>query len=49
MHDKEKLRTMLSTLRESIFTQVEKMPTHKQFLDSYCLIPDDRLKKTGAQ
>ena len=49
MHDTERLRTMLSTLRESISTQVEKMPTHKQFLDSYCLIPDDRLNKTGAQ
>jgi hypothetical protein len=25
------------------------MPTHKQFLDSYCLIPDDRIKATGAK
>jgi len=49
MHDREKLRTMLSTLRETISTQVEKMPTHKQFLDSYCLIPDDRLPTTGAK
>jgi len=49
MHDREKLRTMLSTLRESISTQVDKMPTHKQFLDSYCLIPDDRLPTTGPK
>jgi tryptophan halogenase len=49
MLDDEKLRTMLSTLRENISAQVAKMPTHKQFLDSYCLIPDDRLKTTGAK
>jgi tryptophan halogenase len=39
----EKLRTMLATLRGTIGDAVAKMPTHKQFLDSYCLIPDDRL------
>src|SRR4029078_6544826 len=49
MQSDEKLRTMLSTLRESISTQVAKMPTHKQFLDSYCLIPDDRLPTAGAK
>jgi hypothetical protein len=36
-------------LRETVSAQVEKMPTHKQFLDSYCLIPDDRLPPTGAK
>jgi tryptophan halogenase len=45
----EKLRTMLATLRGTIDEAVAKMPTHKQFLDSYCLIPDDRLKTTGTK
>ena len=45
----EKLRTMLATLRGTIGDAVAKMPTHKQFLDSYCLIPDDRLKTAGAK
>jgi tryptophan halogenase len=45
----EKLCTMLSMVRDNISAQVAKMPTHKQFLDSYCLIPDDRLKTTGAK
>jgi tryptophan halogenase len=48
MQGEEKLRTMLSTLRGTIAEAVDKMPTHKQFLDSYCLIPDDRIKTPSA-
>lgn len=49
MHEPAQLRTMLSTLRSNIAAAVDKMPTHKQFLDSYCLIPDDRQQPaTGA-
>ncbi|HEU5133545.1 MAG TPA: tryptophan halogenase family protein [Steroidobacteraceae bacterium] len=47
--DKERLRTMLSTVRRSIGAAVEKLPTHKQFLDSYCLEPDEARKVTGAK
>jgi len=49
MSGDEKLRIMLSTLRGTIGGVVEQMPTHKQFLDSYCLIPDDRIKSPGAK
>lgn len=34
----ERLKTMLATLRASISTSVEKMPTHKAFLDQYCAV-----------
>ena len=49
MIDQEKLRTMLSTVRGSISAAVEKLPTHKQFLDSYCLVPDETRKVTDAK
>jgi tryptophan halogenase len=49
MSGDEKLRTMLATLKGTIGNAVEQMPTHKQFLDSYCLIPDDRIKAAGAK
>ncbi len=32
----ERLRTMLATLKGNIASAVEKMPTHKEFLDRYC-------------
>jgi tryptophan halogenase len=44
----EKLRTMLATLRGTIGDAVAKMPTHKEFLDSYCLVKED-LKAAGAK
>jgi tryptophan 7-halogenase len=34
----ERLQKMLATLRASISTSVEKMPTHKAFLDQYCAV-----------
>jgi tryptophan halogenase len=34
----ERLRKMLATLRASIAAGVEKMPTHKAFLDQYCAV-----------
>jgi tryptophan halogenase len=49
MSGDEKLRTMLATLKGTIGNAVGQMPTHKQFLDSYCLIPDDRIKAAGAK
>ncbi len=36
----ERLRTMLATLKSSIGTAVEKMPSHKAFLDQYCATPE---------
>jgi tryptophan 7-halogenase len=47
--DQEKLRTMLTTVRGSIGAAVEKLPTHKQFLDSYCLVPNETRKAGGAK
>ena len=38
----ERLRTMLATLKASIGTAVEKMPTHKAFLDQYCALQERR-------
>ena len=38
----ERLRTMLATLKASIGTAVEKMPTHKAFLDQYCAVQERR-------
>jgi tryptophan halogenase len=34
----ERLQKMLETLKASISTSVEKMPTHKAFLDQYCAV-----------
>ena len=34
----ERLKTMLATLRASISTRVEKMPTHTAFLNQYCAV-----------
>jgi tryptophan halogenase len=45
----DRLRTMLSTVRSTISGAVAKMPSHKQFLDSYCLVPDDSQKAAGGK
>jgi hypothetical protein len=45
----EKLRTMLSTLKGTIGDAVAKMPTHKEFLDSYCLVKEDLSRAAGAK
>ncbi|MFO7304424.1 MAG: tryptophan 7-halogenase [Gammaproteobacteria bacterium] len=37
----EELRTMLQTLGKNIRAAVAKMPTHKQFLEQYCAVPDE--------
>lgn len=36
--DEARMRSMLDTLKTNITTAVEKMPTHKQFLDHYCAV-----------
>lgn len=40
MLDDERLRVMLQTLRTNIGAAVEKMPSHKEFLDSYCAVKE---------
>jgi hypothetical protein len=35
----ERLRTALDTLKGSIAGAVAKMPTHREFLNSYCASP----------
>jgi tryptophan 7-halogenase len=37
----ERLRTMLATLKANIAASVAQMPTHKEFLDSYCGASDE--------
>ena len=36
----ERLKTMLATLKGNIASAVEKMPTHKEFLDRYCAVDE---------
>jgi hypothetical protein len=49
MLDEDKLRTMLTTLRGTIGDAVAKMPTHKQFLDSHCLVDEGTTKTPGPR
>jgi tryptophan 7-halogenase len=37
---KERLKTALESLKTNIAGAVEKMPTHKEFLDRYCSLAD---------
>jgi hypothetical protein len=37
----ERLRKALETLKGSIAGAVARMPTHKEFLQSYCWTPDN--------
>jgi tryptophan halogenase len=40
MLDDDRLRVMLETLKANIGAAVEKLPSHKQFLDSYCAVKE---------
>lgn len=47
--DKERLRTMLGTLKTNLAAAVEKLPSHKQFLDAYCGASEEAVKQAAAK